>query len=158
MAGNLRRAWERFAYRATRWTGRPSAFGLAVAIVLVWLATGPIFRFSDTWQLVINTGTTVVTFLMVFLIQHAQNKDTRAMELKLNELVAAVEGASNRLIDVEELSEEELDVLQDHYRKLVAMAKREASLGASHSIEEAEIRHATKRDFRRRSRRPDALE
>lgn len=96
-------------------------------------------------QLIINTGTTIVTFLMVFLIQHAQNKDTRAMELKLNELVAAVEGASNRLIDVEELTEEELDVLQDHYRKLVAMAKRDASLRTSHSIEEAEARHATKR-------------
>jgi low affinity Fe/Cu permease len=158
MDRNLRHAWEKFARQATQWTGRPSAFGIAVAIILVWLVTGPIFRFSNTWQLVINTGTTVVTFLMVFLIQHSQNKDTRAMELKLNELVAAVEGASNRLIDVEELSEEELDVLQDHYRKLVAMAKREASLGTSHSIEEAEIRHATKRNFRRRSRRSDALE
>jgi low affinity Fe/Cu permease len=158
MDRNLRHAWEKFARQATQWTGRPSAFGIAAAIILVWLVTGPIFRFSNTWQLVINTGTTVVTFLMVFLIQHSQNKDTRAMELKLNELVAAVEGASNRLIDVEELSEEELDVLQDHYRKLVAMAKREASLGTSHSIEEAEARHATKRTFRRRSRGRDALE
>jgi low affinity Fe/Cu permease len=144
MSGNLRRAWERFARQATAWTGRPWAFGIAVAVILVWLATGPVFRFSNTWQLIINTGTTIVTFLMVFLIQHAQNKDTRAMELKLNELVAVIEGASNRLIDVEELSEEELDVLQDHYRKLVAMAKRDASLGRSHSIEEAEIRHAAK--------------
>jgi low affinity Fe/Cu permease len=158
MASNLRRAWEHSARQATLWTGRPSAFGIAAAIIVVWLVTGPIFRFSDTWQLVINTGTTVVTFLMVFLIQHAQNKDTRAMELKLNELVAAVEGASNTLIDVEELSEEELDVLQDHYRKLVAMAKRDASLRTSHSIEEAEIRHETKRTLRRRSRGRDALE
>lgn len=145
MAGNLRHAWERFARRATLWTGRPTAFGVAVAIILVWLATGPIFHYSDTWQLIINTGTTIVTFLMVFLIQQAQNKDTRAMELKLNELVAAVEGASNSLIDVEELTEEELDVLQDHYRKLVAMARREATLLTSHSIEEAEARHQTKR-------------
>jgi low affinity Fe/Cu permease len=151
MTRNLRRGWERFAYRATQWTGRPSAFAAALGIVVVWLATGPLFRYSDTWQLVINTGTTIVTFLMVFLIQHAQNKDTRAIELKLNELVAAVEGASNRLIDVEELSEEELDVLQDHYRKLVAMAKKDASLRTSHSVEEAEARHETKR--RARSRR-----
>lgn len=158
MASNLRRAWEQFARQATLWTGRPTAFGIAAAIILVWLVTGPIFRFSNTWQLVINTGTTVVTFLMVFLIQHAQNKDTRAMELKLNELVAAVEGASNTLIDVEELSEEELDVLQDHYRKLVAMARGEAALATSHSIEEAEARHAKKRTFRRRSRGRDALE
>ena len=145
MTSNLRLAWEQFARKATQWTGRREAFGIALAIVLLWLATGPIFHFSDTWQLVINTGTTVVTFLMVFLIQHAQNKDTRAMELKLNELVAAVEGASNRLIDVEELTEEELDVLHEHYRKLVVMAKKDASLRVSHSIEEAEARHETKR-------------
>jgi low affinity Fe/Cu permease len=145
MAVDLRRGWESFARHATQWTGRRQAFGIALAIVLIWLATGPIFHFSDTWQLVINTGTTVVTFLMVFLIQHAQNKDTRAIELKLNELVAAVEGASNRLIDVEELSEDELDVLHQHYRQLVEMAKRDASLRMSHSIEEAQARHETKR-------------
>ena len=145
MAFDLRRGWETFARAATKWTGRRQAFGIALAIVLIWLATGPIFHFSDTWQLVINTGTTVVTFLMVFLIQHAQNKDTRAIELKLNELVAAVEGASNRLIDVEELSEEELDVLHQHYRQLVEMAKRDVSLRVSHSIEEAQARHETKR-------------
>ncbi|PYQ34929.1 MAG: low affinity iron permease family protein [Acidobacteria bacterium] len=142
---DLRRGWENFARKATQWTGRRQAFGIALGIVVVWLLTGPFFHFSDTWQLVINTGTTVVTFLMVFLIQHAQNKDTRAMELKLNELVAAVAGASNRLIDVENLSEEELDVLHDHYRALVEMARHEASLLVSHSIEEAESRHQTKR-------------
>ena len=144
MKRNLRQAWERFARNATRWTGRPWAFGIALAVVIAWLVTGPIFGFSDTWQLVINTGTTIVTFLMVFLIQHAQNKDTRAMELKLNELVAAVKGASNRLIDVEELSEEDLETLQKHYRLLVAMAKKDASLTASHSVEEAEARHREK--------------
>ncbi|PYQ66683.1 MAG: low affinity iron permease family protein [Acidobacteria bacterium] len=131
---DLRRGWENFARKATQWTGRRQAFGIALGIVVVWLLTGPFFHFSDTWQLVINTGTTVVTFLMVFLIQHAQNKDTRAMELKLNELVAAVAAASNRLIDVENLSEEELDVLHDHYRALVEMARHEA-----------ESRHQTKR-------------
>ena len=144
MNRKLRRAWERFARNATQWTGRPWAFGIALAVVIAWLVTGPIFGFSDTWQLVINTGTTIVTFLMVFLIQHAQNKDTRAMELKLNELVAAMRGASNRLIDVEELSEEDLEALHRHYRRLVAMAKKDASLTASHSIEEAEARHRAK--------------
>lgn len=144
MARGFRRRWEAFARAAARWTGRPWAFGIAAAIVVAWLGSGPVFHFSDTWQLVINTGTTVVTFLMVFLIQHAQNKDTQAMELKLNELVASIEGASNRLIDVEELSEEELETLQEHFRRLVAMAKKDARLTASHSIEEAEVRHARK--------------
>ena len=144
-ATSAARTFERFAATATRFTGSVPAFGIALGVILTWALTGPLFRFSDTWQLVINTGTTVVTFLMVFLIQHAQNKDTRAMELKLNELVAAVAGASNRLIDVENLSEEELDVLHDHYRALVEMARHEASLLVSHSIEEAESRHQTKR-------------
>jgi low affinity Fe/Cu permease len=144
MTKNLNRAWERFAFRVTRWTGRPWAFGVALAIVVAWLATGPIFRYSDTWQLVINTGTTIVTFLMVFLIQQTQNKDTKAMELKLNELVAAIEGASNRLIGIEDLSEDELDTLHRHYSKLVAMAKKDIKLTASHSVEEAEARHRAK--------------
>ena len=107
-------------------------------------ATGPLFGFSDTWQLVINTGTTIVTFLMVFLIQRSQNKDSMAIQLKLNELVAALKGASNRLIDIEELSEEELNVLHRHYAKLVTMAKKEADVTNSHSVEEAEARHAMK--------------
>ena len=145
MTRKIRRSWEKFARQATQWTGRPSAFAAALAIIVVWLATGPLFGFSDTWQLVINTGTTVVTFLMVFLIQHAQNKDTRAIELKLNELVAAVPGASNRLIDVEALSEEELDTLHRYFRKLVTMAKKDAELTQSHSVEEAAVRHARKK-------------
>jgi low affinity Fe/Cu permease len=144
MTRNLRRSWEGFASRATQLTGRAWAFGVALGIVVVWLATGPIFHFSDTWQLVINTGTTIITFLMVFLIQQTQNKDTKAIELKLNELVAAVEGASNRLIDVEDLSESELDTLHRHYRQLVAMAKKDIKLTASHSIEEAQARHRAK--------------
>ena len=98
---------------------------------------GPIFGFSDTWQLVINTGTTIVTFLMVFLIQRAQNKDSAAMQLKLNELVAAVKGASNRLIDVEDLTEEELEMLHPFYAELVTLAKKDRQLSKSHSVEEA---------------------
>jgi low affinity Fe/Cu permease len=139
------RWFEDFATRATQWTGRPAAFGFAAGVVLAWLASGPVFHFSDTWQLVINTGTTIVTFLMVFLIQHTQNKDTQAMELKLNELVAAMEGASNRLIDVEALTSEELETLHRHYRRLVAMAKAEDTLTRSHSVEEAESRHRSKK-------------
>ncbi len=145
MKRKIRRSWEMFARQATQWSGRPAAFGIAVAIVVVWLATGPIFHFSDTWQLVINTGTTVVTFLMVFLIQHAQNKDTRAIELKLNELVAAMPGASNRMIDVEALSEEDLDMLHRYFRKLVSLAKKDVELTTSHSVEEAAMRHARKK-------------
>jgi low affinity Fe/Cu permease len=145
MTRKIRKSWEKFARQATQWTGRPAAFAIAVAIIVAWLATGPIFHYSDTWQLVINTGTTVVTFLMVFLIQHAQNKDTRAIELKLNELVAAMPGASNRMIDVEALSEQELDTLHRFYRRLVAMAKKDTELTTSHSVEEAAMRHARKK-------------
>src|SRR5947199_8877975 len=110
---------ERLSGRMTAWTGSSLAFALAVVTILVWAVTGPFFKFSDTWQLVINTGTTIVTFLMVFLIQRSQNKDAMAIQLKLNELVAAVEGASNRLIAVEDLSEEEVQVLKKHYKELV---------------------------------------
>lgn len=145
MKRKIRRSWEKLARQATQWSGRPAAFGIAVAIVVVWLATGPIFHFSDTWQLVINTGTTIITFLMVFLIQHAQNKDTSAIELKLNEIVAAMPGASNRLIDVEALSEQDLDMLHRYYRKLVTLAKKDVELTTSHSVEEAAVRHARKK-------------
>jgi low affinity Fe/Cu permease len=139
-----------FATLATVWTGSTSAFICALSVILIWLITGPIFRFSDTWQLVINTGTTIVTFLMVFLIQRAQNKDTLAVQLKLNEIVAALEGASNRLISAEDLSEPELKVLHIHFQRLAEMAKRDSHLNESHSIEEAEARHAFKQDRRKR--------
>ena len=143
----------RFAAWATHWTGSTPAFLTACAVIIIWLATGPIFHFSDTWQLVINTGTTIITFLMVFLIQRAQNKDTLAVQLKLNEIVAALEGASNRLISIEDLSEDELKVLHSHYQTLAEMAKKELQLTESHSIEEAESRHAFKRDRRQRARK-----
>ena len=148
MTGNV---LERFAAGATRWTGSTSAFLAAALVIVVWLISGPIFHFSDTWQLVINTGTTIVTFLMVFLIQRAQNKDSLAVQIKLNELIAAVEGASNRLISAEDLSEEELRTLQKHFERLSEMAKTERRLTESHSIEEAEARH----EFKQRRRRSD---
>jgi low affinity Fe/Cu permease len=141
----LGRSLEPLAVRANRWAGSSVAFAVAVGFVAAWLITGPVFGFSDTWQLVINTGTTVVTFLMVFLIQRSQNKDALAVQLKLNEIVAALEGASNRLIDVEDLDEEELRTLQRHYQKLSLMAKSDSRLTASRSIEEAEARHRSKK-------------
>jgi len=135
---------ERFSTLVLTWTGRTSAFILALAMIVVWLLLGPVFRFSDSWQLVINTTTTIITFLMVFLIQRAQNKDAKATALKLNELIAAMEGASNRLIDLEDLSEGELEVLHEHYKRLVEMAKRDLSITKSHSIDEAAARHRSK--------------
>jgi low affinity Fe/Cu permease len=136
---------EHLSERVTAWAGSSWGFGAALAVILVWGATGPIFNYSDTWQLIINTGTTIVTFLMVFLIQRSQNKEALALQLKLNELVAAVKGASNRLIDVEDLDEQELRVLHEHFRTLAKLAKRDAKLGDSHSVEEAETRHRSKR-------------
>ena len=128
--------------------GHPLGFGLALLIIIVWAVTGPLFGFSDTWQLVINTGTTIVTFLMVFLIQRAQNKDAHAIQLKLNEIVAALEGASNVLIGVEDLTEEELNALGRHFVELARLAKHDVSPTASHSIEEAVRRHQTKHGVR----------
>jgi low affinity Fe/Cu permease len=132
---------ERFSRKVTVWSGSSWAFVIALAVVLVWAITGPIFKFSDTWQLVINTGTTIATFLMVFLIQRAQNKDALALHLKLNELVAATKGASNRLIDIEDLTEQEVEILHKHFQRLAEISKHETDIKKSHSIEEAEARH-----------------
>ncbi|HEY4874803.1 MAG TPA: low affinity iron permease family protein [Puia sp.] len=129
---------ERFALSVTQATGSTSAFIIAFVLVIIWGATGPIFHYSENWQLVINTGTTIITFLMVFLIQKSQNKDSLAIQLKLNELVAAHEFASNRLVNVESMSEEELKVIQKYYSRLSMTAKNEESLRQSHSIDEAE--------------------
>jgi low affinity Fe/Cu permease len=147
-------ALERFSLSATRAAGSTAAFICALGVVGAWLLTGPLFGFSDTWQLVINTGTTIVTFLMVFLIQRTQNKDSLALQLKLNEIVAALEGASNRLIDVEALTEEELEALRAHYQVLVRRAKEDMSLTESHSVEEAEMRHRRKHPRPPRRRAP----
>ncbi len=138
-------AFETMATRITRAVGSTWGFGMAVGAVLVWAASGPIFGWSNTWQLVINTGTTIVTFLTVFLIQRTQNKDGMAIQLKLNELVAALQGASNRLIDIEDLSEAELKILHAHYQRLADMSSADENVAASHSIEEAESRHTAKR-------------
>ncbi len=135
---------ERFSRKVTEATGTSTAFIVALLVIVVWIITGPLFHFSDTWQLVINTGTTIITFLMVFLIQRSQNKDALAIHLKLNEIVAALEGASNRLIDVEDLSEGEIKTLHQYYQRLVTMAKKDLQLTQSHSIEEAEERHNIK--------------
>ena len=143
-------ALERFSLKATKATGTSKAFIVALAVIVVWGITGPIFNYSDTWQLVINTSTTIVTFLMVFLIQRTQNKDALAIHMKLNEIVAALDGASNRLIDVEDLSEDEIETLHKHYQRLVAMAKSDLKLTQSHSIEEAEARHHIKHGTHRR--------
>src|SRR6188508_2729633 len=118
-----RRLFTRFAKWASKATGRPSAFILAVTILVVWAVSGPIFGFSDTWQLIINTGTTIVTFLMVFLIQNTQNRDCEALQVKLDELIRANKGAHNALLDLEELEEEELDTIRDDYEKLAEKAR-----------------------------------
>ena len=110
--------FQRFATRASERFGNPSAFLLAVVIVIAWLVTGPIFRFSDAWQLVINTATTIVTFLMVFLIQNGQNRDAKALHLKLDELIRAMKGARNHLVDLEECSDEELDQLKKEFNRI----------------------------------------
>ncbi len=139
-----RNRFERLAGAFTRVTGSAGAFAVALAVIVTWAVTGPVFHYSDTWQLVINTGTTIVTFLMVFLIQQAQNKDSLAIQLKLNELVAALEGASNRLVNVEDLSEHDLRTLREFYARLAQRAKETADLTQSRSIDEAERWHHRK--------------
>ena len=113
----------RFAKWTSHFTGRPVTFIAAVAIIIVWAVSGPLFGFSDTWQLVINTGTTIITFLMVFLIQNTQNRDTEALQLKLDEIIRALKGARNQFLDLEELEEAELDEIRDEYLKLAEKAR-----------------------------------
>ena len=144
--------FERFANGATRFTGSSPAFLGALAIVILWGCTGPIFGYSETWQLVINTGTTIITFLMVFLIQKAQNKDGKAIQLKLNELIAAHERASNRMVDIEDLTETELDQLHKFYVTLANLAKKESNIHSSHSIDAAEEIHEIKIKLKRHGR------
>jgi low affinity Fe/Cu permease len=118
-----------FAKSAAHFCGRPRTFALAVAVIAVWLVTGPVFAFSDTWQLVINTGTTIITFLMVFLIQNTQNRDTAAIQIKLDELIRATQGAHNALLDLEELEEEELAAFRKKYQSMATASRAELGLG-----------------------------
>lgn len=121
----------KFAEEAVKWTGRPYAFVVALVAVIVWAATGPIFDYSDTWQLIINTSTTIVTFLMVFLIQNSQNRDTKALQLKLDELIRATQGAHTVLLDLEELSEKEQQEIQDRYEEIAAEGRKRLEAGKS---------------------------
>ncbi|SFN19645.1 low affinity iron permease family protein [Variovorax sp. OV329] len=129
--------YTRFATNASRFCGRPGVFMLAVGVVLTWIVSGPLFGFSDTWQLVINTGTTIVTFLMVFLIQNSQNRDTAAIQIKLDELIRATRGAHNALLDLEELEDKELQIFRDRYEKL-AQSARDAIAGGGLDTESPE--------------------
>jgi low affinity Fe/Cu permease len=121
--------YSQFAKQAAHFCGRPRVFAIAVGIILVWIVTGPFFHYSDTWQLVINTSTTIITFLMVFLIQNTQNRDTQAIQVKLDELIRATKGAHNALLDLEELEEENLEAFKAKYQALAAAARAELSRG-----------------------------
>ena len=140
----MARRFERFAHAISRFAGSTAAFLIALGLIVLWIVLGPVFHYSSTWQLAVNTGTTVITFLMVFLIQRSQNKEALAVQLKLNEVVAALQGASNRLVNVEDLEEADLEVLHSHYRSLAEMARREGDIRQSHSLDEANVRHRSK--------------
>lgn len=141
---NSTSAFEKFASKVSKAAGSTPAFLTAFLIVVVWAICGPVFNYSETWQLVINTGTTIITFLMVFLIQKAQNKDSLAIQLKLNELVASNEYSSNSLVDIESMTEEEMIIVQKYYHRLSELAKKDESVRTSHSIAEAQEQHERK--------------
>ncbi|HET6225036.1 MAG TPA: low affinity iron permease family protein [Bacteroidia bacterium] len=138
------KGYNKFASKMTKATGSPFATIAAMTLIIVWLVTGPVFNYSDTWQLVINTGTTIITFIMVFIIQQSQNKDTTAIQLKLNELIACEERASNRLVSIEDLTDEELLVLKKFYSHLALLSKDGKDLHSSHSLDEAKENVKTK--------------
>lgn len=140
-------SFDKFASGVSKAAGSTYAFLVAFSFVMIWAIAGPVFNFSESWQMVINTGTTIITFLMVFLIQKAQNKDSLAIQLKLNELVAAHKYASNRMVDVENMTEEELKVIQKYYSKLSDFTKKEESLQQTHSIDEAHEHHDLKKEM-----------
>jgi low affinity Fe/Cu permease len=139
--------FDKMATKITKASGKPAAFIVACLLVIAWLITGPIFKYSDTWQLVINTGTTIITFLMVFIIQQTQNKDTVALQIKLNELIASSDFASNRLVNAEDLTEEDLDTLKKFYARLAELAEKERDIHRSHSLDEAKLQHKKKLTF-----------
>ena len=146
-ARNNRNLFEHLASKVSEFSGSTTAFLIAFFSIVIWAITGPIFHYSENWQLLINTGTTIITFLMVFLIQKSQNKDSLAIQLKLNELVAAHEFASNRLVNVENMTEDELKVMKKYYSKLSEYTKQEESLQQSHSIDEAHQNHEMKKEL-----------
>lgn len=143
--------FEKMSSIVTKVSGSTAAFIGALLVIIAWLVTGPVFNYSNTWQLVINTGTTIITFLMVFLIQRSQNKDSIAIHLKLNELVVAHELANNRLVSIEDMSEDELKVLQKYYKHLAAMADKELSVQESHSLAAANVHHERKNAAKKKS-------
>lgn len=136
--------FDNFASKVSKAVGSTTAFICAFLLVIVWAVCGPLFHFSETWQLVINTGTTIITFLMVFLIQKAQNKDSLAIQLKLNELVASSKYSSNRLVDIESMTEKEMETVQKYYKKVSELSDSSEPLQTSHSIEEAQDDHERK--------------
>jgi low affinity Fe/Cu permease len=138
--------FDRFATAVSKITGSSIAFLCAFVIVIIWAIAGPFVNFSNSWHLIINTGITIVTFLMVFIIQQAQNKDTMSLQLKLNELIAATKGASNRVLNIEDMTEEELKVLKRFYSKLSDLSERDGNFGAAHSVDEAKKNEAFKEE------------
>ena len=144
--------FETISNKVTRAAGRPATFTAAALLIVLWLCSGPFLQFSDTWQLIINTSTTIITFLMVFIIQQSQNKDTMAMQLKLNELISSIKPASNKLIDIEDLTEEEILTLKQFYIKLADLAQRENKVSESHSSDSAAKKHYKKhsKSFKKR--------
>jgi low affinity Fe/Cu permease len=141
---NFSKIFDKFSHHVTKATGSPKAFLTALLVILIWGVTGPLFHYSDTWQLAINTGTTIITFLMVFVIQQSQNKDTMAIQLKLNELIAANKIASNRLINIEDLTDKDLVVIKQFYIELSKLSKEESDIHKTHSIDEAKENHQQK--------------
>ncbi len=141
---NYSKKFEEFSNAVTKATGKPSAFLMALCVIIVWAMSGPFFHFSDTWQLVVNTSTTIITFLMVFVIQQSQNKETMALQLKMNELIAANKDASNRLIVIEDLTEVELMVIKKFYITLSELSHKETELFSTHSLDEASHNHIIK--------------
>jgi low affinity Fe/Cu permease len=137
--------FDNFAHKTTVFAGSSAAFSIAFLVIIIWIISGPIFNYSNTWQLVINTGTTVITFLMVFLIQRSQNKESLAVQLKLNELVASSSNCSNRLIDIEDLTQDELEHLHKFYIQLAKKAEKESNLKETHSVEEEHIQKVSAR-------------
>jgi low affinity Fe/Cu permease len=149
--------FDKLSGKITRAVGSAAAFYAAASVVILWLITGPLFNFSETWQLIINTGTTIVTFLMVFLIQQSQNKDTVAIHLKLNELIACNAKANNKLVDVEDLSDQELQVLKRFYVELAKVSKKNNDIHSTHSLDEAQENEQEKQLFhkKRKTKSPE---